>query len=135
MKFPRNARIFRGQLDAAPFISVFFLLVAFVVLGSLVYTPGTRIRLPVGGKLEGVDGPTIAVAVDLNGNFYFRNQLVTSNELVPRLHAAVTNCPEPLTLIVKADKDTKRETLDALAEIAKQAGLQRDLLLETLPRQ
>ena len=26
MKFPRNARIFRGQLDAAPFAAVFFLL-------------------------------------------------------------------------------------------------------------
>ena len=42
MKFPRNARIFRGQLDAAPFAAVFFLLVIFMMLGSLVYTPGAR---------------------------------------------------------------------------------------------
>lgn len=40
MRFARNARIFRGQLDAAPFAAVFFLLVIFMMLGSLVYTPG-----------------------------------------------------------------------------------------------
>ena len=45
MKFPRNARIFRGQLDAAPFAAVFFLLVIFMMLGSLVYTPGARLRV------------------------------------------------------------------------------------------
>ncbi|MBC8094557.1 MAG: biopolymer transporter ExbD [Akkermansiaceae bacterium] len=134
MKFPRNARIFRGQLDAAPFLSVFFLLIIFVILGSLVYTPGTRIQLPRSEKLAGVTGPTIAVAVDANGNFYYRNQLVTPNNLVPRLRAAVTGSSEPLTLIVQADKDTKREILDQLAGLAKAAGIQHDLLLETLPR-
>ncbi len=134
MKFPRNARIFRGQLDATPFLSVFFLLVAFVMLGSLVYTPGTSVRLPAGGRSAGVEGPTIAVAIDARGNFYFRNQLVTTNELVPRLRTAVANCPEPLTLIVQADKDTKRQILDQLADIARQAGIQRDLLLATLPQ-
>ena len=39
MKFPRNARIFRGHLEIAPFASVFFLLVIFVSLSSLMYTP------------------------------------------------------------------------------------------------
>jgi hypothetical protein len=42
MKFPRNARIFRGQLDAAPFAAVLFLLVIFLMLGSLVYTTGSQ---------------------------------------------------------------------------------------------
>jgi len=36
MKFPRNARIFRGQLDAAPFAAVFFLLVLLLMLGTRV---------------------------------------------------------------------------------------------------
>jgi len=40
MKFPRNARIFRGQLDAAPFAIVFFLLVLFLMLASLVSLDG-----------------------------------------------------------------------------------------------
>jgi len=66
MKFPRNARIFRGQLDAAPFAAVFFLLVIFALLTSLVYTPGVHVTLPSApaADIAGVDGPTVAVAVD-----------------------------------------------------------------------
>lgn len=133
MKFPRNARIFRGQLDAAPFLSVFFLLVIFVLLGSLVYTPGVRVQLPVSDSGSGVAGPTAAVAIDANGQYFFRNQLVDGALLLSRLQTAVSNSPEPLTLVVQADRETKRESLDQLAAIAKQAGI-RELLLATLPR-
>jgi biopolymer transport protein ExbD len=133
MKFPRNARIFRGQLDAAPFLSVFFLLVIFVLLGSLVYTPGVRVQLPVSDSGSGVSGPTAAVAIDANGQYFFRNQLVDGALLLSRLQTAVSNSPEPLTLVVQADRETKRESLDQLAAIAKQAGI-RELLLATLPR-
>jgi biopolymer transport protein ExbD len=59
MKFPRNARIFKGHLDAAPFAGVFFCLLIFVLLGTLVYTPGVRIELPVSAtELPGVSGAT-----------------------------------------------------------------------------
>ena len=41
MRFPRNAKIFRGQLDAAPLAGVFFLLLIFFLLSSrLAFTPG-----------------------------------------------------------------------------------------------
>ena len=135
MKFPRNARIFRGQLDAAPFVSVFFLLVVFVLLGSMVYTPGVRIRLPLSSSanVTGAAGPTVEVAVDANGQFYFRNQLIRESELASRLRAVATNSSAPLTLIVRADRETKRESLDQLAAIAQQAGIP-ELLLATLPR-
>lgn len=133
MKFPRNARIFRGQLDAAPFLSVFFLLVIFVLLGSLVYTPGVRVQLPVSDSEAGVAGPTAAVAIDANGQYFFRNQMIDGANLLGRLKTAVSNSPEPLTLIVQADRETKRESLDQLAAIAREAGI-RELLLATLPR-
>ena len=57
MKFPRNARIFRGRLDVAPFAAVFFLLATFLLLGSLVYTPGVRLELPEADDLPGTDKP------------------------------------------------------------------------------
>ena len=41
MKLPRNAKIFSGQLDAAPFAAIFFLLVLFVLLGLLVWISRT----------------------------------------------------------------------------------------------
>jgi biopolymer transport protein ExbD len=133
MKFPRNARIFRGQLDAAPFLSVFFLLLIFVMMGSLVYTPGVVIELPSAGRLPGVEGPTEDVGVDAAGRFYFRNQLIEASSLVARLQAAAANSPEPLTLIVRADKNASLESLDQLAVIAQQAGIRKSLLA-TIPQ-
>jgi biopolymer transport protein ExbD len=132
MKFPRNARIFRGQLDAAPFASVFFLLVIFVMLGTLVHTPGVRIELPQANDLPGTDAPTIAVAVDANGRLYFENRVIDRGDLLSRLRAAAKKSSEPLTLLVQADKAVTEESLVGVAALARTAGIH-DLLLATLP--
>src|SRR5215813_7949103 len=125
MKFPRNAKIFRGQLEAAPFASVFFLLVIFFALSSdIIYTPGIPVRLAQGTDLPGTDKPTIVVAVDASGHFYFQDQILTDRaDLQRRLRAVVSNAPEPPTLVVQADKDVKWEVLVELYLIADQVGL------------
>jgi len=132
MRFPRNAKVFRGQLDAAPFAGMFFCLLIFLLLASLTYTPGVRIQLPVGGDLPGPEHPSLAVAVDPAGQFYFRNQLVPADELRAQLQAAVKKSAEPLTLVVQADKGVKYETLVSLTLLARQAGII-DALLATRP--
>src|SRR3954465_1306440 len=110
MKFTRNAKIFRGQLDAAPFAGVFFLLVMFLLLASLVYTPGVRLELPVAtSDLAGVDGPIVAVAMGTNGQLYFESQIIQEEELKKRLSAAVQKSPRPLTLVVQADRAVQYE--------------------------
>ena len=59
MRFPHNTKIFRGQLDAAPFVGVFFLLVIFLLFNSgLVFTPGVPIRLPEADGLPAADNAT-----------------------------------------------------------------------------
>jgi biopolymer transport protein ExbD len=45
MRFARHARIFRGPLDPAPAAGVLLLLMLFMLLGSLVYTPGVLVEL------------------------------------------------------------------------------------------
>jgi biopolymer transport protein ExbD len=146
MKFPRNARVFRGHLEAAPFASVFFLLVIFVLLGTLVYTPGVRVQLPAAGEQPGAEGPTVAVAVDtvvatnspesspvLLTRFFFANQEVTKAQLLTSLTAAAKDSPEPLTLVVQADKTVPEEELIRLAILARDAGIKQPLLLATQP--
>jgi len=126
MKYPRNARIFSGQLDAAPFITVFFLLVIFVMLGSLVYTPGVAVQIQLPAAAEdtvGVDGATIAVAVDAAGKFYFQNQVIAETDLQARLRSVVLRSREPVTLVVFEDNAATREMLDRLASLARQAGI------------
>src|SRR5215510_12638491 len=111
MKFPRNARIFRGQLDAAPFAMVFFLLVMFLLLGSLLYTPGVRIELPRADGLAGTDKLTVEVAVDPNGRLYYQNQLIEEDALRARLRKAAKTYQEPLALLIQADKSVKEEMI------------------------
>jgi len=136
MKFPRHVRVFRGPLEVAPFASVFFLLVLFALLGSLVYTPGLRLQssleLPAADNLPGAAGPSVAVAVDASGQLYFENQIITEQSLSNRLNAVVVKTPQPLTLIVQADKSVTEATLVRLVLLARGAGVQ-DLLLATLP--
>ena len=133
MKFPRNARIFRGQLDAAPFAAVFFLLVIFLMLGSLIYTPGVPLQLPVTNELPGTDKPTIAVAIDSNGRLYFENQRVEEKQLRDHLRQAVIASREPLTILVQADKAVTHEMLIHLTLLARDAGISQ-AWLATLPR-
>ena len=135
MKFPRNARIFRGQLDAAPFAAVFFLLVIFMMLGSLVYTPGARLelQLPRADGLPGTDKPTVSVAVDGDGRLYYENQWIEENDLRGRLREAAKKSPEPLTIVIQADKSVNYETCLHLALLARDAGIS-EALLATLPR-
>jgi len=132
MKFPRNARIFRGQLDVAPFASVFFLLIIFLLLGSLLYTPGVRLQLPSAADLSGVEGPTVSVAIDTNGRLYFQDQWVEENELKFHLRNEVARSTRPLTLVVKADKNVSLEKLVHLGELARETGISQGLW-ETLP--
>jgi biopolymer transport protein ExbD len=133
MKFPRNARIFRGELDVAPFATVFFLLILFVMLSSMVYTPGVRLELPSGNNLPGLDKPSVAVAVDRNGRLYFENHLIDEEELRSRLQEAVQAAAEPLTLVIQADRAATREMLMRLAMLARDAGISQGFEA-TLPR-
>lgn len=148
MRFPRNARIFRGQLDAAPFAAVFFLLVIFVMLSSLVYTPGVKslvyisslvytpgvkLDLPTADDLPGTDKPTVAVAIDSSGRWYFENEQIEPGRLRERLSQAAKQFPSPPVLIVQADKDATTEMIVRLVMVARQAGITNGLLA-TLPR-
>ena len=135
MKFTRNARIFRGQLDAAPFAAVFFLLVIFMMLGSLVYTPGARLelQLPRADGLPGTDKPTVSVAITGDGRLYYENQWIAESDLRGRLSAVVKKSAEPLTLIVQADKSVSYDACLHLALLARDAGIS-EALLATLPR-
>jgi biopolymer transport protein ExbD len=122
MKFPRNARLLRSSFDMAPFAAVLFLLVIFLMLGAFLPTSGLPLRLPVANDLPGIDKPTVAVAVDAAGRFYFANQIVAEDKLKSALKTAAQKSHAPLTLVIRADKAV---TYDQLIHLA---------LLATLPR-
>jgi len=135
MRFRRNARMLRGQLDAAPYAAVFFLLVIFMMLGSLIYTPGARLelRLPQANGLPGTDKSSVWVAIDADGRLYYENQFIEEKNLRRELQAKVKKSAEPLTLVVWADKAVSYENCLRLAVLAREAGIS-EATLATLPR-
>jgi biopolymer transport protein ExbD len=136
MKFQRNATIFRGQMDAVPFLGVFFLLAMFLVLRSpLVFTPGVRVELPPAAGLPSLANPTVSVAIDRNGQFYFQNQAVSESTLRALLYAEVKKHEGgrvPLALVVLADKAVAHEIVVRLAMLAREVGIQQ-LIQATRP--
>ncbi len=124
MKFPRNARIFRGQLDASPFVGVLFLVAIFLLLNSsLVFTPGVAIKLPEAADLPGATNATVAVAIDQAGRFYFQNQIVSEEKLKLKLREAAQQTREPRTLVLLADESVPHGTQMRVLNLAREAGL------------
>jgi len=133
MKFPRRAKLFRNPFDMTAYAAVFFLMVIFLVLGAQRYTPGVKIELPVAADLPGTDKPTVTVALDESGRYYFQNQLIEEAALRVQFTNAVASSAEALTLVIEADKAVRQENLIRLTLLARDAGI-REALLATLPR-
>jgi len=135
MKFPRNAKILRSPFEVAPFAAVLFLLVIFLMLGALLPTPGIPFRLqpPAAGDLPGTGQPTVDMAVDSGGRFYFTNSIVSEAQLNSSLSNAVKISRAPLTLVIHADQSVTEDQLIHLALLARAAGITK-ALLATLPR-
>jgi len=124
MRFPHNAKIFRGQFDAAPYVGVFFLLVIFLLAHSaMVFVPGVPIELPPGVNLPGIEKPIAVIAVDAGGTFYFENQMCDEKRLRERLKATVERSREPITLVTRIDRAADFEVLIRLAMIARDVGI------------
>ena len=134
MRFPRQTKIFRGQLDVAPFAAVFFLLVLFLLIqSSLVFTPGVPIHLPTASGLPGVDSPKVVVAIDARGQLYYENQIIGAKALRTSLQTKVSQAKEELTLVVQADQNVTWERLAELSLLAEQAGIRSVLMATRTP--
>jgi biopolymer transport protein ExbD len=126
MRFVRHARIFHGPLDAAPVAAVLMLLMMFMLLSSLLYTPGVTIKLPEAGNWPGTDNPTVIVAMDADGQCFFENRAVQEPELLAALaNRAQTTARQSksLTMVLWADKAATLENLTRLESLARQAGI------------
>ena len=125
MRFPRNAKIFRGQLDIAPFAGVFFLLVIFILLSSsFVFTPGVRIDLPrVESPLPGATNESLVVALDSAGRLYFDSQVTTEEKLADQLKTTVLQSTPGVVLQILADRNVRMEKVIRVMDLAKRAGI------------
>jgi len=132
MRFPRRTRLLRNPFDATAYAAVFFLMVIFLSLGSRLYTPGVKIDLPVAADQPGTDQPSVVVAMDELGRYYYQNRMMDETELKSRFSLAARQSPEPLTLMIMMDKRARVEDLLQLQKLAREVGIQ-DAAIATLP--
>jgi biopolymer transport protein ExbD len=133
VRFPRNAKIFRGQLDAAPFAAVLFTMVIMLLLTwRLAFTAGVRIDLPsVPRDLPGVANPIVVVVVDEDGQLHYQNQIVHDEaKLIGDLKTAAQQSTEPLSLAIYADRNVKLDAVVRIAAMARELGF-KDVLVPT----
>jgi biopolymer transport protein ExbD len=136
MRFERHASLFREPLDAAPVAGVLMLLLIFMLLCSLLYTPGVTIHLPEAGRWPGTDNPTVVVAVDSRGQCFFENEAVQEGYLEAKLKERQTGTARQsrkLTMVLWADKAATLEVIARLELLARQAGITEVLLAERPP--
>jgi biopolymer transport protein ExbD len=133
MRFPRNARVFRGPADGFLFAGVLLVLLLVVLLHSrLTFVGGLPIQLPEGPLMAGVTNATLTVAVDARGQCYYLNQMTREEDLRAGMQRAVERAQGPVTLVLLADRGVPHEVLVRLMALARTAGI-RDALLATQP--
>ena len=134
MRFQRTTRLFRGQLDLAPFLCVLFPVALAAVLHShLVLPRGNRITLPTSaaGPAIAAGEPTLVLAVDKHQRLYFENQVTTLQGLEQTLTRRSRSNPSNI-LLVEADVAVSHGFLVGLSELARRSGM-REIVLSTLP--
>jgi biopolymer transport protein ExbD len=95
-------------------------------------TPGAAIDLPEGTGWPAAPGPVVVVALNLGGQIYHENRLVTGEELRTRLAQAVARSSGPLTMVIMADQHVESGMVDRLIELGDEAGI-RQFLKATRP--
>lgn len=134
MRFQRTTRLFRGQLDLAPFLCVLFPVALAAMLHShLVLPRGNRIALPASGAGPAVapGEPTLILAIDTHQQLYFENQVTTPQALEQTLSRRSRNNPSSI-LLVEADASVSYGFLMGISELARRSGM-REIVLSTLP--
>jgi biopolymer transport protein ExbD len=96
MRFARHARIFRGPLDPAPMASVLLLLIIFMLLGSMLYTPGVLVKVGHGQP----------ITVMGNNDIVFDGKTYPSGDLDP-LRSYLRAWPGDLSVKVERGADPK----------------------------
>jgi biopolymer transport protein ExbD len=95
--------------------------------------PGMRIALPVSTNQPGVNGPSVIVAVNANGQFFYQNQLVQKeSDLAAKLAQAAAASRQPLTLELKMDRAVVMDTFVKLSDMARNAGFEK-VVIATRP--
>jgi biopolymer transport protein ExbD len=123
VRFPRHAKVFRGQLEVAPFAGVFFLLVIFLLLhSSLVFLPGIRVQTDALASAAGE--PAAEVLMVQQGRIVYRNTTWTLPDFLTWLEEQKRARRLAPRWVLRGTDAPAREVADRLQSAAGDLGVE-----------
>lgn len=122
MRFPRNVKIFRGGIDAAPFAGLFFVLVLLMMMFySHIFFPGVPIELT-----ERVEEPEVmerSVKVFRSGEIRFLGTTIEGKDLAKVLQERAQKGTLPKRVILEAERGAATRVVDQVERELSGAGI------------
>jgi biopolymer transport protein ExbD len=119
MKFPRNTRIFRGQLDMAPVACLFFATALMLFLHSqTVFVPGVRLDLQ-----PSRDTNRPSLFIDSEDLFHYGEETMSEGAFARRLKADAEKGRAPGTILLQVDLGASTNALNALRTVAAELSI------------
>jgi len=134
IRFQRQLQWFSGQLDVAPFLCLFFLLlILLALLTHLAPVPGVRIDLPATSLHEEASGVDwLVVVADKEGRLFFNQQMVSEEILESELTSRASNALSSVELVLQADAEIRLGQLTRFYALSRRAGIT-NLKFQTRP--
>jgi len=115
-------KIFRGQVDAAPFAGVFFLLLLFLLLfNTHVFIPGVRVDL--GGKPVAPELTSRTIKVLRSGAIQFEEKEYNFAQLQTELQERAQKGKVPGRLIFDSEPGTQEPLVDKVQQLISGMGI------------
>ena len=113
-----------SDINVTPMVDVMLVLLVIFILGAPAFTSAVKLDLPKAqaGAQPQAAAAAVTVAIDGAGKIYWNNELVTRPVLEQRLDEAARMAPQP-ELQLRADKDTRYETVAQVMAAAQTRGL------------
>lgn len=112
-----------ADINITPMVDVMLVLLVIFIITAPLFTHAIKVDLPTAQSAPTPEKPeTISLSIDRAGKMFWNNDPIPKNELETRLIAAAQRQPQP-ELQLRADKDTRYETLAQVMSLAQSNGL------------
>jgi biopolymer transport protein ExbD len=114
-----------SEINMVPLIDVMLVLLVIFIITAPLLAHSVRINMPqVSAEPVKEEPKAIDLAIDANGQLFWNDKPVLEAELPDRFAAAAATRPAP-ELRIRADRDTRYETLAKVMGAARRSGLAR----------
>ena len=114
----------KPEITMAPLVDIVFLLLIFFMVTTVFPDKGLLIDKPSAETSDQLDSNNITITLHQDGRIYFKNELLTVDDVRRILKVKIAVQPD-IQVIIQVDKRTVTEKLITLMDAAKSAGAKR----------